>query len=116
MRGLLKPQQAAGGVVNHFNSSLAVDNDNSFENRFHHRFLLAYQQANFARFQRKNLFFNTAGKIPGEDKQGDQQQNGGDKNIHHLLHGNAVEIAGQIANGDDADHPSVIIDNGRFTA
>jgi hypothetical protein len=34
--------------------------DNSFENRFHHRFLLAYQQANFARLQRKNLFFNTS--------------------------------------------------------
>ena len=114
--GLAESQQAAGGMVYHLNAPLAIDDDHPLKDRLHHRFLLSHQQAYLPRLERKNLLFDAAGKVPGEDKQGDEQQNGGDKNIDHFGQGNAVEIAGEVADGDNADHPPLVIDDRRFAA
>ncbi|MNZ85665.1 hypothetical protein D3C78_1044660 [compost metagenome] len=78
--------------------------------------MLAHQQANFARLKGEDLLFDTAGEIPREDKQGDKQQHGCDQDIHHLADGNGIEIAGEIAHGDDAHHLSGIVENRRFAA
>ena len=110
--GLAEPQQAAGGMVYHLNTPLAIDDDHPLKDRLHHRLLLANQQANFPRLERKNLLLDTAGKVPGEDKQGDEQQDGGDKNIDHFSQSNAVEIA----DGDNTDHTPCVINDGRFAA
>ncbi|GMW38210.1 hypothetical protein LOCUS_23380 [Klebsiella pneumoniae] len=64
-------------MVYHLNTPLVIDDDHPLKDRLHHRLLLANQQANFPRLERKNLLLDAAGKVPGEDKQGDEQQDGG---------------------------------------
>ncbi len=114
---LAEPQQAAGGMVYHLNTPLAIDvtiTPSKIDSII--AFLLANQQANFPRLERKNLLLDAAGKVPGEDKQGDEQQDGGDKNIDHFSQSNAVEIAGEVADGDNTDHSPCVINDGRFAA
>ena len=78
--------------------------------------MLTHQQADFSRFQRKNLFFNAAGKIPGKNKQRDQQQHGGDEDINDLCQRDAIEITGQVAHGDDAHNPAGGVEDRRLAA
>ncbi|MMZ66129.1 hypothetical protein D1872_286000 [compost metagenome] len=95
---------------------IIINGDHPLVDRLHHRFLLAHQQANFARLERKDLLFYTAGEIPREDKQGDKQQHGRDQDIHHFADGNGIEIAGEIAYRDDAHDLSGIVENRCFAA
>ena len=62
------------------------------------------------------MFLNAAGEVPGEDKQRDKQQHRGDEDIDDFCQRNAVEIAGEIADGDNANDPTRVIENGRFAA
>ena len=116
VRGLAQSEQAAGGVVYHFDTPVMVNHDHPFVYRLHHRFLLTHQQADFARLQRENLLFNAAGEVPGEDKQCDKQQHRGDEDVDDFFQRDAVEIAGEIADGDNTDHPAGVIENRRFAA
>ena len=101
-------KQLSGRLVNHFNAQVIVNGDNAFVDRLHHGLLLAHQQP--------YLLFNTAGEEPREDEQRQQQQDGGNQDIHHLVDGYAVEVAGEIADGDNPYHLTLIIKNRRFAA
>ena len=111
-----KAQQLSGRLVNHLDTQVIVNGDNAFVDRLHHRFLLTHQQPYLARFQGENLLFNTAGEEPREDEQRQQQQDGGNQDIHHLVDGDAVEIAGEVADGDNAYHLALVIKNRGFAA
>jgi hypothetical protein len=65
-----------------------------------------------SRGSRRRSASYAAGKEPGEDKQGDQQQHGGNQNIDHFTDGNGVEVAGEIAHGNNAHHLSGIVEDG----
>ena len=69
---LAQAQQFACRLVNHFYSPFIVNGDHPFINGLHHRLLLAHQQTNLSRLQGENLLLDTAGKEPGEDKEGKQ--------------------------------------------
>ncbi len=114
--GLAEPQQAAGGMVYHLNTPLAIDDDHPLKDRLHHRLLLANQQANFPRLERKICFLMLRVKYQEKINRGDEQQDGGDKNIDHFSQSNAVEIAGEVADGDNTDHTPCVINDGRFAA
>ena len=116
MRRLAQSEQAAGGMIYHFDTPVMVNYDHPFVYRLHHRLLLAHQQADFPRLQRENLLLNAAGEVPGEDKQRNQQQHRGDKDIDDFFQRDAVEIAGEVADGNNTDDPARIVENRRFAA
>ena len=95
---------------------MVVDSDHPFVDRLHHRFLLAHQQADFTRLQRENLLLNAAGKKPREHEQGNEQQNGSEQNIDGFTDGNGVEVAGEVAHGDNPHHLTVIAEDRCFAA
>ena len=113
---LAQPQQLARRLVDDFNPPLIVNGNYAFINRLHQRLLLAHQQADLARLEGEDLLLNTAGKEPGEDKESNQQQHRGNQDIDHFTDGNGVQVAGEIADRNNADHLSGSVEDGGLTA
>ena len=113
---LAQTQQLARRLVDDFNPPPIVNGNHAFINRLHHRLLLAHQQADLARLKGEDLLLDAAGKEPGEDKESDQQQHGGNQDIDHFTDGNGIKVAGEIAYRNDADHLSGSVEDRGFTA
>ncbi len=113
---LAQAKQLARRLVDHLNAQLIIDGDHPFIDRLHHRLLLAHQQADFPWLQGEDLLLNTAGKEPGEDKERNQQQHGGQQDIDHFADGNGIKVAGEITHRDNPHHLPRIVEDGRFAA
>ncbi len=53
---------------------------------------------------------------PREHEQGNEQQNGSEQNIDGFTDGNGVEVAGEVAHGDNPHHLTVIAEDRCFAA
>ena len=115
-RRLAQPQQFARRLVDNFYAPFVINGNHPFVDRFHHRLLLTYQQADFSRFEGEDLLLYTVGKEPGEDKEGQKQQHGGNQDIDHFTDGNGIQVAGEIAHGNNANHLPGIVEDRGFTA
>lgn len=102
-------------MVYHLNTPLAIDDDHP-QRSTHHRLLLANQQANFPRLERKICFLMLRVKYREKINRAMSSRTAAIKNIDHFSQSNAVEIAGEVADGDNTDHTPCVINDGRFAA